>query len=384
VDSVIMMTVRRTFLGVGFAAAFVVALSLGAVNAFASTGGLYVSASSGNDANSCSAATPCATIGRALAVAGAQGARIRVAPGTYREQVNVTSPTDLIGYGATIDATGLDKGIMISGPGAAGSHVRGFTVENANTEGIFAVSTWGVTIAGNTVLNNDQKHDTDYSQACMTVDEVPGDCGEALHLMGVADSRVLGNDIENNIGGILITDETGPSHGNLIKHNVSRNNPEDCGITLPSHNGNAVADPSVAGVYGNFIVDNLSEGNGGAGVGMFAPFPGTASYNNYVVHNTLRNNGEAGIAIHGHTAGENVSGNVILHNDVSGNGVDPDTGSGHPTGIALLSIDPTRVVVLGNRISNEYWGIFSNGPLQIFAPQANRFAPSVSNPVGHA
>jgi Periplasmic copper-binding protein (NosD) len=378
------MTRRATFVGAGLAATLVVALALGTSTASAASSSLYVSASGGSDANPCSAASPCSTISHALTVAGAAGATIHVAPGTYAEEVTVASPSALIGYGATIEAQGLDKGIVISGPGAAGASVRGFTVENANTEGIFAVSTWGVTIAGNTLLNNDQKHDTDYSQACTTVGQVPGDCGEALHLMGVASSRLLGNDIENNIGGILVTDETGPSHGNLIKGNLSRNNGEDCGITLPSHNGSAVSDPSTAGVYGNFVVDNVSEGNGGAGVGMFAPFPGAASYNNYVIGNTLLNNGEAGAAIHGHTPGAKVSGNVIIGNRIAGNGIDPDTGSGHPTGIALLAVDPTGVVVLGNHVSDEFWGIFSNGPLQIFSPGANVFASSVTNPVGHA
>jgi hypothetical protein len=378
------MTRRATFVRAGLAATVVVALALGTSTASAATGNLYVSASGGSDANPCSAALPCSTIGHALTVAGPAGATIHVAPGTYAEEVTVTSPSALIGYGATVNAQGLDKGIVISGPGAAGASVRGFTVENANTEGILAVSTWGVTISGNTVLNNDQKHDTDYSQACMTVDQVPGDCGEALHLMGVASSRVLGNDIENNIGGILVTDETGPSHGNLIRGNLARNNVEDCGITLPSHNGSAVSDPSVAGVYGNFIVDNVSEGNGGAGVGMFAPFSGAASYNNYVIGNTLLNNGEAGAAIHGHTPGAKVSGNVIIGNRIAGNGIDPDTGSGHPTGIAVLAVDPTGVVVLANHVSDEYWGIFTNGPIQIFSPGANAFAASVTNPVGHS
>jgi hypothetical protein len=378
------MKLRPPRVRAGVVATVGVAFAVWVSSAAAGMSGLAVSASRGNDANPCSAALPCATIGHALAVAGAAGATIHVWPGTYPEEVTVTSPSTLIGHRAVINAQGLDKGIVISGPTSAGAAVVGFTVENANTEGILAVSTSGVTVARNRVLNNDQKHDTDYSMACQTVDEVPGDCGEALHLMGVASSKVLGNDIENNIGGILVTDETGPSHGNLIKGNLARNNVEDCGITLPSHNPAAAADPSQGGVYENVVIDNISVGNGGAGVGMFAPFPGAASYNNYVVGNTLLNNGEAGAAIHGHTPGANVSGNVIIGNRISGNGIDPDTGSGHPTGIALLAVDPTPVVVLGNHISNEFWGIFSNGPLQIVSTDANSFAPSVSVPVGHA
>jgi hypothetical protein len=51
------------------------------------------------------------------------------------------------------------------------------------------------------------------------------------------------------------------------------------------------------GVWHNTISGNVSEHNGlqlpgaGAGVGMFAPFPGTAASGNVVSHNILRNNG---------------------------------------------------------------------------------------------
>ena len=146
--------------------------------------------------------------------------------------------------------------------------------------------------------------------------------------MGTSFSRVIGNNVHDNVGGILVTDETGPSHGNLIANNISRDNIEDCGITLPSHNALATSDPSKAGVYDNTVVGNLSQGNGGAGVGMFAPFPGTASYNNRVIGNILLGNGEAGVGIHAHAPGQNVSGNAIIGNVISGNGVDPDADSG--------------------------------------------------------
>jgi hypothetical protein len=203
--------------------------------------------------------------------------------------------------------------------------------------------------------------------------------------MGVSDSRVIGNDIHNNVGGILITDETGPSHGNLIARNDSHDNAEDCGITLPSHNAMATKDPTKAGVYDNTIVDNLSQHNGGAGVGMFAPFPGTASYNNRVVGNRLLDNGEAGIGIHAHSPGENVAGNVIVFNTVAGNGVDPDADSGNPVGIALLNADPATTpdeVIAANQISDEFWGIFTNGSFAIRGLHNNDFADSVTKPVG--
>jgi hypothetical protein len=143
-----------------------------------------------------------------------------------------------------------------------------------------------------------------------------------------------------------------------------------------------MTDPSLGGVYDNTVTGNVSEGNGGAGVGIFAPFPGTAAYDNTVSHNLVRDNGEAGIAIHAHAPDQNVGGNRILFNTIDDNGVDPDSGSGHPTGIALFTaVSPATAVVSGNRISNEYWGIFFAGPITATVTAPN-FMSNVTHPIG--
>ncbi|MBV9338943.1 MAG: right-handed parallel beta-helix repeat-containing protein [Solirubrobacterales bacterium] len=343
---------------------------------------LFVSAARGSDANACSAPAPCKTIGRAVGLAHA-GDEVVVQRGSYPESVTINKRVRLSGQDATINATGKVNGLVISGPGAAGTEVDGLRVENGIGEGILVVSTSRIVLERNAVENNDQGHDTPVTQECTTQGDVPGDCGEALHLMGVADSRVVGNLIDHNIGGILITDETGPSRGNLIAHNVSRDNGEDCGITLPSHNPDAVAHPSQAGVHDNWVIGNVSVRNGGAGVGMFAPAPGTASYDNHVIGNITRDNGEAGIAIHAHAPGQNVSGNVIVGNRVSGNGIDPDSGSGHPTGIALFSAaSPATVTVAHNQIRDEYFGIFIAGPIAASGLSSNQIS-RVTVAIGH-
>lgn len=348
----------------------------------ASRHALRVSATRGSDTNPCTASAPCQTIAHAVSVA-QPGDKVVVEHGAYRETVTLDKRLELIGHGATIDAAGKVNGLVVTGPGAAGSKIERLRVENAIGEGILVQSTSHILIEHNSVENNDQGHDTPVTLECTPQGQVPGDCGEALHLMGVADSRVIGNRIAHNIGGILITDETGPSHGNLIAHNVSRDNGEDCGITLPSHNTNAVADPSRAGVYDNWVIGNRSVRNGGAGIGMFAPAPGTASYNNHVIGNTTLDNGEAGIAIHAHAPGQNVSGNVIVGNRVAGNGIDPDSGSGHPTGIALFSAaSPATVTVAHNRIRDEYFGIFIAGPITASGLSSNRIS-HVTVPIGH-
>jgi nitrous oxidase accessory protein NosD len=360
----------------------VVALSV--AGSAAAGGALFVSASSGNDVNPCSSTQPCRTIGHAVAVA-SPGSSISVAAGTYAEEVVISKRLTLVGDDSVVDASNHDNGIVISGPGAAGTLVQGFTVENANAEGILAVSTSNVSILQNELMHNDRTEHAPSPPQCADQGPLPGDCGEALHLMGTSFSRVIGNNVHDNVGGILVTDETGPSHGNLISKNISRDNIDDCGITLPSHNALATSDPSKAGVYDNIIVGNLSQGNGGAGVGMFAPFPGTASYNNRVIGNILLGNGEAGVGIHAHAPGQNVSGNAIIGNVISGNGVDPDADSGESVGIAFLNADPTTtpvVLLLSNQISNQFFGVFINGSFNIQGLFLNFFGRGVI-PVGH-
>jgi nitrous oxidase accessory protein NosD len=375
---------------IGLVAAMAAALLVSPVAA-ASPPGLYVAKNHSSDANPCSTSQPCLTIGHAVSVAAA-GATIHVGNGTYAEQVSITQKLTLIGDDAIIDATGQNGGIqplagmgvvgyglLIFGPGASGSVVKGFTVEHALGEGILVAGTSKVLIQDNIVRLNDAGFNTTMTFECRAQGNIPGDCGEGLHLVSSSWSRLVDNVVENNVGGILITDEFGPSAHNVISGNVSKNNLQDCGITLPSHNVLAMTDATKGGVYDNLVINNVSEGNGGAGVGMFAPVTGTASYNNRVIHNTLRNNGQAGVAIHAHASGQNVSGNAIVDNWISGNGVDPDSGSGHPTGIALFSAAvPVTVAVTDNHISNEYWGIFRAGPLTIHGLSSNHYASSVT------
>jgi parallel beta-helix repeat protein len=366
---------RKPLYVVALAAACLLALTGQAAGASAAT---RLVSPSGTDAGDC-VASPCATIGYAVSQANA-GDTISVAAGTYTESVLIEKRLALVGHDATIDAAGHDNGIVISGTAAADTSVRGFNIEHAGLEGIFAVQTADLSIVGNTLMHNDAFGPFD--PRCVNE---PDDCGEALHLQSVTGSMVSGNLVQHNVGGILLTDENGPTSGNTITRNRVLDNTLDCGITLASHwfqLGAPVA-AGVGGVYGNQVLGNTSNGNGAAGVGIFAGPPGAAAYGNVVSGNTAMHNGLPGVAIHGHSPFQRIGDNVISSNTLAANGPDEDVpGDDKPTGIAVFSgvVPVGHTTVASNRISDEYYGIFAVNAPTISGLPSNKFS-SVAVPI---
>ena len=301
--------------------------------ASAGTGARYVS-TSGADTGTCTT-SPCRTIGYAVGQASA-GDAIFVAAGTYAESISFTKRLTLIGSGATIDAIGHDHGIEILTPASAGTVVRGFTVRNAGLEAIFADQTSNLRILNNSLLNSDLLFFVENSPCVGSLD----DCGEALHLQTVTGSTIMGNLVQGNVGGILLTDEEGPTSGNTIINNQVLDNSKDCGITLASHffSFAGPAAPGVGGVYQNQVLNNTSNGNGAAGIGVFGGPPGAAAWGNVIAGNTASNNGLPGVAIHSHFALQNVEDNVVVNNTLSGNGADDDAETPGGAGIVVFAV----------------------------------------------
>jgi parallel beta-helix repeat protein len=320
------------------------------------------------------------TIGAAVGAAAA-GDTINVAAGRYNEDVHIIRPVALVGSGAgrtVINAKGLANGIFIDGingaetitPGSntlRGVTVTGFAVQNANFEGILALNASNVTLWANLVAGNDRALDI----ANSTCPGIPvfetnegDDCGEGVHLLGTDHSLVANNTVENNAGGILLSDDTGPTNANVVQENEVRENVYDCGITLASHAPAAVTgSSSPLGVFDNTVAKNESTENGvkvpgsGAGVGMFAPGPGNnLNYGNVVIGNTLTDNGAGGVAMHTHVPNPKIklADNVVSGNYIAGNGPDPDVGTTGPTGISLLgTAAATGIAITLNQIERE-------------------------------
>ena len=340
------------------------------------------------------------TISAAMS-ASSSGGVVQVARGIYKESVVITQPLTLVGTGAIIDATGKGVGIFVNGMSsqpAAGVwlvNISGFTVKNANYEGILVANAVDVTISGNTLDANNKS----LNYAAGTCAGLPAyetfegsDCGEALHLMAVHHSIVTGNIITNNAGGMLLSDETGPTYENVITGNAVTDNALDCGITLASHTpAPGLPQAPNYGVFRNTISNNRVVHNGsigkGAGVGIFAPGPGSANWGNVVVNNVLLDNGIGGVTMHNHAApgvggvpaqapGVNMSDNQIIGNQISGNDADDDDPSSPgATGISIVSFAPVSgTVIAQNVFSSEVADITFNAPSGLLAVHLNSFS----------
>ena len=337
------------------------------------------------------------TIGSAVAASSASDT-IYVFNGTYPEDVTIPSSLSglvLLGVASktsnpTINAASLTNGIVDQ---ASGVTIEGFTVKNANHEGILvegpaatcvagpsctpsAPQITNVTISYNVVANNDLELS---AGTCPGVpDFEQDDCGEGIHLDGVAFSTVSYNLVTYNSGGILNTDETNTNHDNLISFNNVSNNDEDCGITLPSHpaNGSGANVGFAFGVFHDSIISNLVAYNLDAGVGIFAPTPGNGSYNHLVAGNRIIGNGNPGVTYHAHSPLTNLSGTSIVNNIIQYNGADPNPGAptegsgpADPTGIEIFASSdasapapPIDARIEGNTINNETNDIWVGAP----------------------
>ncbi|HEY1579620.1 MAG TPA: right-handed parallel beta-helix repeat-containing protein [Terracidiphilus sp.] len=338
------------------------------------------------------------TVSSAVAAASAWDV-INVWPGAYKEDVVIGKPLSLIGSGAgstIIDATGLANGIFVDGFDNAGlAHVTiaGFTVKNAQWEGVLVVSTSDVTIRDNKIVNNTKAPAVFTGapvgcsgQPSFELDET-GDCGGGLHLIGVWNSIISGNTITENDDGILISDESAASHDILIAHNRVVNNPGECGIVIASHPPVGAIGSAHHGDYHITVSDNDVENNGvqvgGAGVGLFSDGNGQGrASQNVIVHNRLIGNGIGGVALHSHVGpnfglpADNMNGNQIIGNYIAKNLADvDDTATGGRVGININSggggTPVQGTIIAQNTIIDEDIDVAVNTPALVTVHQNN-------------
>lgn len=326
---------------------------------------------------------------------------IQVSSGKYTEEVTIGKPLSILGSGSdstVVNAANFAHGFFVDGYDNHDLNnvtISEFTIENALYEGILIVSATDVTLRNNTIKNNDAVPGVVFSGALTGCPNQPGsgiyetdetgDCGGAIHLVGAVNSTISDNYVTGNADGVLISDETGESHNNLLIRNIITKNPLECGIVLASHPraGTTTMNPIPAhfGVNNNTVAENVSSDNGvqigGAGAGMFSDGAGQGTVSgNVIIRNKLTDNGLGGVAMHSHVGpafglpADNFSGNKIIGNFIAGNLADTfDTATPGRVGININSGDgasPIRgTVITNNEVWNEDIDIAVNTPAEV-------------------
>lgn len=337
-----------------------------------------------------------ARINDALSAA-APGDVIKVGPGLYHESITINKAVSLTTDNAILDATGYTRGFFVNGLapngltsiGLVDVNISGFTVRNAMYEGILVMNASMVSLSNNTVMNNNTALS---GGACPGLEAFEtneqSDCGEGIHLMAVDHSVVTNNTLTGNSGGILNSDDTGPTHDNVISFNQVHDNPYACGITLASHPAYVplvvpitTTIPAAYGVYHNTVYANRSRANGnanggGSGVGIFASVPGAMAYGNVVVANYLTENGLPGVAMHAHAPNQVLNDNLVLGNTLINNAADTeDAATPGPTGVNIYSLLPVSGnMVIGNSIQGEAVDVAVKAP---GIPEPSTLVPAV-------
>lgn len=330
---------------------------------------LYVSPSGSDTTGSGSFSSPFATIAHAVAQAASyyasskNASTIVVEPGTYDEMVVITTPITLMSaYGmpssTIVNASGLENGIVVVGPTAAGSVVEGFSVVSADNHGIFVQDSSNVRIENNLAANNGQNPQAGLGE------------NKAVQLTGTSDSTISGNTIVGNLyGGAGITDDgpidaswnasaapgsnipagtPNPGNNDSISGNTIINNrPNHCAIVVSSYNqGEGVSNNVVSG---NVVVDNQN------GVILAADVSNTIAINNTVIGNNIVDNGEGGVIVHSNAPGDVVTDNSIVNNVISGDGYLPTLEGVIVGGEGPVAVTDTTIA--GNTFQNEGIGV---------------------------
>jgi parallel beta-helix repeat protein len=407
--------VRRLFMGTAVVIAGIGANALLAQPASAATNTLFVATGGSDAANCLSLGTACATLAHALTVAaGDTGDTIMISPGTYTMAAGSSNvvPAGAAFNGMTVEANsgagGTAANTIINVAGAINGlvvnannvTVNNLTFENAGAAGILvsppsaatqpaAVS--GELIENNVVTNSDQCVLTPSATGCAAAIGA-GDYGESIWLMSVINSIAQNNTLSGGLGGgMLVSDELGPNHGNTIQgNNVSNNSAFGCGITLAAHNMAAVfssgpnagqPNPAAGGVYSNTVQNNIANGNGGTGIGLF-----NVAYNNIIQGNSATGNSEPGIELDSTFFGADLNGNSIIGNTVGANSILDGPGGNSPgqhtvhatqtIGIALIAkAGPlTGAVVQNNTITGNYYGIWMSAAASSATVSGNTIA----------
>jgi len=365
---------RKIPIALGAAASLLVlGISAGAAQAQASVSNtIFVSPNaSGHGAGTSCRTARYSDINAAVAAAGS-GGTVVVCHGTYDEQVVVTTPLNLIGRHATINAHGQPP-LKIGGmtlPGSTGIavlktsdvNVRGFTVTGASFDAILVAASSHVSVSRNTLVNNGT-----------FVNLQQGGSGVGVDLNSSTWSAAIGNvAINNQGGGFEIADDVGPASHNTVAWNFETGSFDGCGVIVAGHSTAGVTDNLVA--HNSVSKNGTTKGTQASGLLLASEVPGETMTGNLFFDNRAWGNGLAGMTIHVHLPGQHfndnkVIGNWIGTNNIVGDPIDLFTTPAATKNVAVPDLRTTGILaatasqvsgtmIAGNHITRNYYGIF--------------------------
>jgi hypothetical protein len=251
------------------------------------------------------------TISAAVTAAKA-GDTIKVAPGTYDEEVTVNKPLTILGAEAGVNAASR------AGSSANESIVDGAKLSNGDRSTAFYITANDVTINGFTVENTTS----------------PNNLGAGIDLgAGTFGSKVYDNIFNNNVVGLLLANNSS-TDPTIIRGNLFENNNQ----AGPSSGTGIYSDQYVSG--GNLtnvlITGNKFTGNSSGAVTLAASVSGAQS--------NIHINGNQSVGDGSFASLFNTSGSQVIGNQVQGS-----------TGVAsiLVGAGNTSLVIAGNSIKGS-------------------------------
>ena len=184
----------------------------------------------------------------AAAMAAAQpGDTVKLAAGTYKETLVLKNGVRVVGGPSTLDATGLDNGIVGDASVTSGASVEGLTVQNSTYQGVYIGGSKGVRLSNCIIRASGIESQSaglrsDAAQLSIENSEISGSGGAGIRVI-TSDLNLKGSRIFGNAGAGLRAEESKAA----VTNNVMERN---------AGAGTRITHGSTATVLGNQLSGN--------------------------------------------------------------------------------------------------------------------------------
>ena len=246
------------------------------------------------------------------------GDTITFLAGTYNNiALTVNNALNLVSNGAILNNSGTSTTLTVTGPGASGTNITGFTITGAAGNGISLNSAENITISNNNITGNSAGLEINNSQNnTVTNNNISNNNNNGVTISDDSQNNDISNNTVSNNGGDGVNVQSS-SHNKITKNTISNNKK---GVSLNGSSNNTVSANTVSnnaenGVdlessYSNEISNNNIYSNTGNGVGLTSSDSNTVSYNN-IYSNTQRGISQTS------SVDNNIVGNNIYSNGIT-------------------------------------------------------------------